>query len=123
MPRGKHNNHVRGERHHRWNHDRLIASNGYVLVRVPKDHHLHIANGYAYEHRLVAEQALGRPLQPGEHVDHINGDKQDNRPENLQVLTQSEHAKRHYAERELDAQGRLLPVREWSQFPVVAHGR
>lgn len=73
-----------------------MASNGYVLVRVGKDHHLADCRGYAYEHRLVAEARIGRKLEPGEQVHHINGNKQDNRPENIEVMpTLAHHKVRH----------------------------
>jgi hypothetical protein len=46
-----------------------------------------------YVHQVVMEGILGRPLLPGEEVDHKNGDTFDNGYDNLQLLDISEHAK------------------------------
>jgi len=50
---------------------------------------------YILEHRYVAECKLGRLLRSGEEVHHIDHDRNNNDPKNLEVLSKSEHAKIH----------------------------
>lgn len=56
------------------------------------------------EHRYVMEQYLGRKLTRNEVVHHKNGDKRDNRIENLEILTRSSHATLHLTGREPSAE-------------------
>lgn len=84
-----------------WKGGRRVRPDGYVRVVVPSDHpnpsERHRNHAYMLEHRLIMEQHLGRYLERGEVVHHLNGDPSDNRIENLALCSsQSEHIREHH---------------------------
>ena len=60
---------------------------GYVTVKT--------LDGWKYEHRVLFEEVYG-PVPYGFVVHHKNGIREDNRLENLTIMTKSQHAKKHY---------------------------
>ena len=65
----------------------IYINRGYITENIGKN--------YKRQHRRIVEEFIGRPLKPEEHIHHKNGDKMDNRIENLQIVSNSEHGKLH----------------------------
>lgn len=68
---------------------------GYVYILAPDGHPNTTFKRYIKRSRLVMENSIGRNLTHGEQVHHINGIRDDDRIENLEILTLSEHNKKH----------------------------
>jgi len=87
----------RRERNPRWQGGRFICDQGYVYLLRP-DHPNALKKGYVgyiAEHRLVMCEYLGRALEANELVHHRNGERADNRLENLVLITRAAHASHH----------------------------
>ncbi|MFA4826469.1 MAG: HNH endonuclease [Methanoregula sp.] len=82
-----------GEKAINWKGGKVIDKRGYILIYCPT--HPNAVGNYVPEHRLVMEKKIGRFLLRKEHVHHINHNNQDNRPENLMILSRGEHSRIH----------------------------
>jgi hypothetical protein len=73
-----------------WKGGRAVDKNGYIWLRKP-EHPNANSSGQVAEHRFVMAEHLGRPLHAWENVHHINGIKDDNRIENLTIVSKGVH--------------------------------
>lgn len=89
-----------GDRNHQWKGGKYKNNQGYITTRVPRDSFFwnmtqknkHKAGqGVVLEHRLFMARHLNRCLLPWEVVHHKNGIKDDNRLENLQLISSTQH--------------------------------
>ena len=102
----KHNHHVRGENNNHYRGYVITTYSGYRMLYRP-NHPFCDNKGYVREQRLVMEEHLGRYLLPTEQVHHKNKNKQDNRIENLELMSNaSVHTKRHMEEQRCEIEKR-----------------
>lgn len=83
-----------------WNGGKFKRGDGYVAINIGDDEKG--TARYELEHRLVMSRHLGRDLLPNEQVHHRNEIRDDNRIENLELLTIAEHTKHHHKGVQLD---------------------
>ena len=79
----------KGKDHPSWKGGKIVKG-GYFQLNRP-DHPNADKNGYVYEHVFVMSSLLGRALVTDEVVHHINGDRQNNSPENLELRLRRSH--------------------------------
>lgn len=86
----------KGSESHNWNGGKIKTSSGYIII-YNKKHPRANKSGYVFEHLLVMEDKLKRVIKKEEVVHHINGDKTDNRIENLRLFhSNGEHIAFHW---------------------------
>jgi len=81
-------------------------TDGYVVAFVP-DHPHATAEGYVAKHTLIMERSIGRFLREDEVVHHINHIRDDNRLENLRLMTRKEHQSMHMKERHAERRNQV----------------
>ena len=79
----------KGPANPQWKAGKWHHPSGYVYIQGPR--------GPVLEHRVLMERKLGRKLSADEQVHHVNGVRNDNRLENLELIDRDEHTRLHWA--------------------------
>jgi hypothetical protein len=75
--------------------DQSDSGDGYRWIYTMDYESSTLGNGWVAEHRLIAAWIANKKLKKDEVVHHVNFKKNDNRPENLMIMTEYEHKKYH----------------------------
>jgi len=78
------------ERSSHWKGGKRLSKDGYVQIYLP-NHYRARQCGYVYEHILVAEKKYRKQIKRNILIHHLNGVRDDNRPENLVLVNNNNH--------------------------------
>ena len=98
----------KGSNNPKWRGGKIQRSDGRVFIYAPEHPNANLNGSHILEYRLIAEKKIGRMLTDKEIVHHKDGDVTNNGLDNLDVITLSEHAKIHNANRPRNTLGRFL---------------
>jgi hypothetical protein len=103
----------KGEKCNFWKGGVCKTSQGYIAVKMPS-HHRADKHGYVLEHILIFEKETGIKVPKSCCVHHLNGNKSDNRIENLCLMSFSAHTKHHHigAKRTQETKQKLSEMRK-----------
>ncbi len=86
-----------GAANHNWRNGLTTSTQGYLCFTASEGNGEHAGRAL---HVILAEWKYGRKIKPGEHVHHIDGNRLNNHPDNLEILLASDHAHKHAEDRE-----------------------
>ncbi len=89
---------MKGETHYNWKGGRKKGPNGYIQIKY-EEHKRADKYGYVYEHIIIMEKHLNACVLPWIDTHHINHKRDDNRIENLRLMTHKDHMTYHNKKR------------------------
>lgn len=86
-----------GSKNANWRNGLTISAQGYLMFTASTANGEHASKAL---HVVIAEWKYNRKVKPGEHVHHIDGNKKNNDPDNIVILSARQHALIHTKDRE-----------------------
>jgi len=78
-----------------WRKTSVLCSSCFKISKINKNNNNYLKSGSSTDHRIIAEEVIGRKLHIDEIVHHINDNPKDNRLDNLMIMKRADHTSLH----------------------------